>query len=488
MELIDMILFALSQHVIWVCLYKSLFEREKPASIRFDLLQIVAMTVIYLPCVFFVKPLTTFITVGVFFLFAYVRDNAKPRIYGIKILFAYLVSAVLNIICSAPAHFVLYAIDIHEDIMTTIFTSAIKIPMCFIICSLCRKKDMAAISKDFRTELFVITMCLFYTMLTITSAPSNYALKLLATFVLAYCCLHAILWLRGEYIVDKQRKADAAKAARLAKEVEEKAAEVKALGSKTHLLNARLTGTERELKNIQANLARRSYLAEGAASLTEDVEANLRDLATLRKDETREQEREATRNLEVHTQIPALDRELKRLALEADEHRVFVECFVREDLSELLQENILSETDLLQIFDNLLRNAIKSIVRGDPSRRIISIYIKNENDAVCIRVSDSGDDFDPSVLENLGAPKNTTDGQGFGLVNILEALAKCNASFFINEYPAKAIGHKKDVTILFDGAGMLDIVLPYQERQRITIEEALKREIKKEENLYVPDR
>lgn len=231
-----------------------------------------------------------------------------------------------------------------------------------------------------------------------------------------------------------------------------------------------------------------AYLAEGAASLTEDVEANLRDLATLRKDETREQEREATRTLEVHTRIPALDRELRRLALEADEHGIFVECFVREDLSELLKENILSETDLLQIFDNLLRNAIKSIVRGDPPRRIISIYIKNENDAACIRVSDSGDDFDPSVLENLGAAKNTTDGQGFGLVNILEALAKCTASFFINQYPKRAMGHKKDVTILFDGAGMLDIVLPYQERQRITIEEALKREIKKEESLYVPNR
>ena len=73
----------------------------------------------------------------------------------------------------------------------------------------------------------------------------------------------------------------------------------------------------------------------------------------------------------------------------------------------------LDRTQLIRVVTNLIKNAIQSV----PEDRSPAIVVKvSENDQeVCLEVSDNGIGIDPSIHEKIFEPKFTTKGSGMGL-------------------------------------------------------------------------
>ena len=93
-----------------------------------------------------------------------------------------------------------------------------------------------------------------------------------------------------------------------------------------------------------------------------------------------------------------------------------------------------------------------------------------------LEVLDSGENFKPEVLKNLGRRRITTHandgGSGIGLMNLFGIMKQTQASFTIEEYPCYGSRGKytKALSVTFDGAGKYRIITDRAEE--------LKREIR----------
>lgn len=114
--------------------------------------------------------------------------------------------------------------------------------------------------------------------------------------------------------------------------------------------------------------------------------------------------------------------------------------------------NIFEEqTPLNETLCDLVENALIA-VRGAELCKV-ALRVETENGSPCIKVFDSGADFDESVLRNMGRRRITTHGgnggSGIGLMTLFDTLRSFKASYYLDEMPQG--GFKKCVCITFDG-------------------------------------
>jgi signal transduction histidine kinase len=122
--------------------------------------------------------------------------------------------------------------------------------------------------------------------------------------------------------------------------------------------------------------------------------------------------RQATFREDVH--VAQLVREvLKMHAPSLRKH----EIVVREDLAMAPRVSV-EKSKLLQVIDNLVKNAAESIVQAEAAKREISVSARaSDNDTVVIKVSDTGMGILEENSENIFQYGYTTkpSGNGFGL-------------------------------------------------------------------------
>lgn len=83
-------------------------------------------------------------------------------------------------------------------------------------------------------------------------------------------------------------------------------------------------------------------------------------------------------------------------------------------------------TKLMQVFLNLLKNAVDAVEGSDSSEKKITVYLDTDEKAITVQIKDNGRGFDHETASNLFRRGYTTksEGTGLGLVNcrsIIEA-------------------------------------------------------------------
>ena len=112
--------------------------------------------------------------------------------------------------------------------------------------------------------------------------------------------------------------------------------------------------------------------------------------------------------------------------------------------------------DLEILLADHIKNAIIAINSSDNINKSILVRLGLINDYYSLYVYDSGIEFEPDTLSNLGKMPITTHadngGTGFGFMNTFDTLRKYNASLIINELnPPCSDNYTKSIVIRFDG-------------------------------------
>lgn len=115
-------------------------------------------------------------------------------------------------------------------------------------------------------------------------------------------------------------------------------------------------------------------------------------------------------------------------------------------------ETYLTDEELAHILADMIQNAIIAMKATTQQSLLINLHMINGNPT--ISVMDSGAEFSPEVLQNLGlAPCSThlnEGGSGIGLMDIWQLKIKSKASMVIKELPQPG-DYTKQLSIIFDG-------------------------------------
>lgn len=109
---------------------------------------------------------------------------------------------------------------------------------------------------------------------------------------------------------------------------------------------------------------------------------------------------------------------------------------------------------------NLLENAVSSAAETEhPNPEVLFLFGCSPSGVYQVLVSDNGPDFEKQVLEHLGERGNTTKGSGHGngFYSILKVVRLARASFVLREGPEKLYPYTKQICLIFDGAGRIEI-------------------------------
>lgn len=114
-------------------------------------------------------------------------------------------------------------------------------------------------------------------------------------------------------------------------------------------------------------------------------------------------------------------------------------------------ETYLTDEELAHILADMIQNAIIAMKATAQQNLLINLHMINGNPT--ISVMDSGTEFSPEVLQNLGfAPCSThldEGGSGIGLMDIWQIKVKSKASMVIKELPQPG-DYTKQLSIIFD--------------------------------------
>lgn len=115
-------------------------------------------------------------------------------------------------------------------------------------------------------------------------------------------------------------------------------------------------------------------------------------------------------------------------------------------------ETYLTDEELAHILADMIQNAIIAMKAAAQQNLLIHLHMINGNPT--ISVMDSGTEFSPEVLQNLGLVPCSTHldegGSGIGLMDIWQIKAKSKASMVIKELPQPG-DYTKQLSIIFDG-------------------------------------
>lgn len=151
---------------------------------------------------------------------------------------------------------------------------------------------------------------------------------------------------------------------------------------------------------------------------------------------------------EFDTGIPLLDELLHHMDEEAIKNKITFSVHLGIELTHFVPANI-SESDLVHLVDDLLKNAFKSTLTCE--KRAVQLQFYKLGKHFVVEVSDNGIPFEVKSLVNMGIEKITTyaDGSGIGLMDIWRTKEKCRATYHIEEY-ATAIPFSKKISLTFD--------------------------------------
>ena len=154
------------------------------------------------------------------------------------------------------------------------------------------------------------------------------------------------------------------------------------------------------------------------------------------------------------TGISQIDDMLKYMQSECIKNKIDFELQLKGNIH-YMTNNLIAKEDLETLLADHIKNAIIAINHTDNVNRSILVRLGKIDESYGLYIYDSGIEFQPETLENLGKKPSTTHasegGTGMGFMNTFDTLRKCNASLMIEEYnePSKD-NYTKAIIIKFD--------------------------------------
>lgn len=155
------------------------------------------------------------------------------------------------------------------------------------------------------------------------------------------------------------------------------------------------------------------------------------------------------------TDIVEIDDMLKFLQNECLKNNIDFDFQLNGNIFHMINTFISKENLEILLADHI-KNAIIAINSSDNINKSILVRLGLIDDYYSLYVYDSGIEFEPDTLSNLGKKPITTHadngGTGFGFMNTFDTLKKYNASLIINELnPPCSDNYTKSIVIRFDG-------------------------------------
>lgn len=370
----------------------------------------------------------------------------------IEAAFTYAMMELLCIFCSFGAALLCtYVVHSQDYGSVTIVCAFLLMASWRFSVSIFKHRDFSALGERYSYGVLAIILTLFLTAFGVIHTPYtviNKPFYFLVLFVLCICFILLTVWAYREHkILREQERRD--------RELEALARERDDLRSENHRLGKVLPSLEHQYGEL-AEWARHLCEKEILTEFSEELQTKRHTVSQIRGAlRERGGEGHSMEPLTVQTGIDALDGVLSQAAQRASLAGIRFDCRVWTKADVLLCAPGVTVLSIQQILSNLLDNALHTVELAGLEGRVVTCYMGQAEGGYQIEVLDSGAYFVPRILENLGRRGNTTDGNGIGLVHILEALAACNASLFISEFRTPHLGGAvKSVAVRFDGKAM----------------------------------
>ena len=225
------------------------------------------------------------------------------------------------------------------------------------------------------------------------------------------------------------------------KEVEELEAENLSFSKKSHTLAHKQKSLEFKLQEI---LTKAEISKEEAGEVRERIKEIEKDLY-----------KEKTVTDLYKTGITEIDDMLKYMQSECKKNKIDFELQLKGNIH-YMTNNLIDKKDLETLLADHIKNAIIAINHTENVNKSIFVRLGKIDETYGLYIYDTGTEFKPETLENLGKKPSTTHadegGTGMGFMNTFDTLRKCNASLIIEEYnePSKD-NYTKAIMIKFDG-------------------------------------
>lgn len=136
------------------------------------------------------------------------------------------------------------------------------------------------------------------------------------------------------------------------------------------------------------------------------------------------------------TGINSIDDMLKYMQSECVKNKIDFTLQIKGNIHYMVH-NLVKEEELETLLADHIKDAIIAINHTDNANRSILVRLENIDDIYSLYIYDSGVEFKPEVLENLGKKPCTTyaneGGTGMGFMNTFDTLRKHKASLIIEE-------------------------------------------------------
>lgn len=164
------------------------------------------------------------------------------------------------------------------------------------------------------------------------------------------------------------------------------------------------------------------------------------------------------RELFSSTGVQMLDLMLCEKLEECRDKSIEMDIFIYATIDRKMRALGISDHELLRLFGDLIRNAIRAIVKAaDVQRDILVLITRNDEQELEFQFYDNGVPFPKSVLSHLGERRNEEAGTGNGLADMMEILDRVNASLEIMPLNNPGDIFTKRIRICFDGKATRDV-------------------------------
>lgn len=231
------------------------------------------------------------------------------------------------------------------------------------------------------------------------------------------------------------------------KEIEELEKENLTFKKRSHTLIHQQKSLEYKIQQIMMQ-------TEISKEQTGDIKARLEKIA--------EEIYKEKENIELDkTGITEIDDILKYMQSECNKNKIEFILKIEGNIHQMTN-NAVSKEELEILLADHIKNAIIAIKHTDNINRTIMVKLGKIDSIYSINIYDTGSEFEPETLDNLGKKPSTTHaeegGTGMGFMNTFETLEKYKASLTIEEYnkPSKD-NYTKLISIKFDNKNQFKI-------------------------------
>lgn len=382
------------------------------------------------------------------------KRSLQPQLSFIAIIISFTISFCIYIIAS----FLIFFITIHtlnkpEHLpIIALLTGVIQAFLIKRIFSIKRfKKGIPFSTTPTFINISTIFCLLLMSLIFYISLDHGQLQKyVFAFFIFIAILAFLIYWWQAQITKSYRRSLELRELESLRTEVVEQNALIQKLLEENEKL-ARITHRDNTLISTLKN-STVQYLAtdfesvEEAKAVRDELIANINTLSEGRSSLPSDYNEKKARDFD--TGFSLLDKMLNYMDGEAIKANIAFSVHLGTELKNFVPHDI-SESDLVHLVDDLLKNAFKSTLTCE--KRIVQLQFYKLGKHFVVEVSDNGIPFEVESLVKMGIEKRTTyaDGSGIGLMDIWSTKEKVGATYHIEEYEAAAPFSKK-ISMTFD--------------------------------------